>query len=83
MTIYNITEPRKFIELLSSCSGRIDLIADNGLFAEIKPDGLPVAALPRVLLASYIEKITLTFRKKEDAQKVMNYIMGMKMKKAG
>ncbi len=82
MTIYNITETKKFIDVLSSCSGRIDLIAENGLIAEIKPSGLPVAALPRLLLAAPIEKISLSFRDKADAQKVLHYIMGMKMKKA-
>lgn len=81
MTIYNITEPKQFLDVLSTCSGRIDLVADNGLFAEIKPAGLPVAAMPRLLLSSPIDKISLSFRKQEDAQKVMNYIMGMK--KAG
>lgn len=78
MTIYHITEPKKFIDVLSSCSGRIDLIADNGLLAEIKPAGLPVAAMPRLLLASPIEKISLSFRETKDAQRILNYIMGNK-----
>ena len=82
MTIYNITNTKHFFDVLSSCSDRIDLIADNGLFAEIKPAGLPVAAMPRLLLSSRIDKINLSFRNKEDAQKVMTYIMGMKTQKA-
>lgn len=81
MTIYNIADPKQFLDILSTCSGRIDLIADNGLFAEIKPAGLPIASIPRLLLSSGIDRINLSFRQKEDAQRVMNYIMGMK--KAG
>ncbi len=82
MTIYNIDDPKQFLNILSTCSGKIDLIADNGLFVEIKPAGLPVTALVRMLLSSQIDKINLSFRQKEDAQKVLNYIMGMKRKQA-
>ncbi len=82
MMIYNITNPKQFLDVLSACSGRIDLLAENGLFAEIKPAGLPVAAMPRMLLSSHIDKINLSFHQKEDAKRVMNYILGMKMKQA-
>lgn len=71
MKIYNISDTKRFFEVISKCNGKVDLVREDGSRTDLS-ESIPV--LNEVCRKSVIDEIELTFTDANDVCTMVEYL---------
>ena len=78
--VYNISNTKRFFELILQCKGTVEIVNDDGLHISMiehgNPENLPAIAASYV--RGVVEELELALTCNDDAIKIMRYLCGMK-----
>ena len=81
MKVYNIEDTRRFFEVISECSGDVEVVGRDGKMIEMKDRDVA-----RVFEAAFsdavIPEMVLKFSRPEDGMRVLSFLANMKLKSA-
>lgn len=75
MKIKNITEPKKFFELLEKCKGKVELVTNEGDRLNMKSTLCQYIALTQMFKDAQIEELDLIVSEPEDMNLLLNYLV--------
>ncbi|MGN0131206.1 MAG: polya polymerase [Lachnospiraceae bacterium] len=81
MKIYNISDTKKFFEVLFQCNGDVELVSAEGIHISLKEEGRKndhLGLLAETYLRGTIREMELSFLDPRDAEMVCGYLTGMK-----
>lgn len=80
MKIYNICNTKRFFEVLSRCTGPVELVNDEGkrIALNAEPEAWNLAMLAQTYVNGVIRSMELSFVNPEDAAKMCDYLTNMK-----
>ena len=78
MKIYNIRNSRSFFERLAECSGKVEIIGQNGEIVDFSEKGEKFAGSTLSCYSGFIPSIELRFQYPEDMDDMLGYIMNQR-----
>ena len=77
MKIKNIENPEEFLKVIDSCTGRVELITDDGDRLNLKSKLCQLVSLSTIFSsAAKIPEMEIVAHELEDSKKIMDYLMG-------
>ncbi len=75
MKVYNIRDSREFFEKLTSCSGTVELVNEQGTRFPLPKSSLPSDPWLMTCFQGTIKEMELRFQDAEDLNRILNYLM--------
>ena len=75
MKIKNIENPEEFLKVIDSCTGRVELITDDGDRLNLKSKLCQLVSLSTIF-SSAAKIPEIVAHELEDSKKIMDYLMG-------
>lgn len=76
MKITNIENPKEFLEVIDSCSGKVELLTDDGDRLNLKSKLCQYVSLTSIFTsASKIAQLEIVAYEPEDIKKLMDYVI--------
>ncbi len=75
MKIKNITEPKKFFDVLSKCKGRVELVTSEGDRLNLKSKLSQYIALTQMFKDATIDEVEIIVSEPEDMGLLLNYLI--------
>ncbi len=75
MKVKNITEPKRFFELLSQCKGSVELVTSEGDRLNLKSKLSQYIALTQMFKDAMIDEIEIVVSEPEDMGVLMDYLI--------
>ena len=77
MKVQNITDIEKFFKVVDSCTGKVELITDDGDRLNLKSKLCQLVSLSTIFSsAAKIPEMEIVAHELEDSKKIMDYLMG-------
>jgi len=75
MKIKNISEPKKFFEVLEKCKGNVELVTSEGDRLNLKSTLCQYIALTQMFKDARIDEVELIVSEPEDLNLLLNYLV--------
>ncbi|MEX1307959.1 MAG: polya polymerase [Eubacteriales bacterium] len=75
MKIKNISEPKKFFEVLEQCKGNVELVTSEGDRLNLKSTLCQYIALTQMFKDAKIDEVELIVSEPEDLNLLLNYLV--------
>jgi len=75
MKVKNITEPKRFFEVLSQCKGSVELVTSEGDRLNLKSKLSQYIALTQMFKDAMIDEVEIIVSEPEDMGLLLNYLI--------